>query len=268
MGWYRGAASVNSGSNQVVGYGTLFASQVKSGDMFLFNDNKTDFYEVLSVEDDTHLTLGSNYAGSNRTNSPFAIIQNFTNTPNAELAAKHADLLQKTQARDLEFNNWLTGAYNGGPNSDGKYPITNLLGVVTLVPCPALFNAYATGETETPRVARDGLFNLVKYPSAGWYQTIDLSSGSVFHVVLDQSDSQLVFTNPTQEAGFAQHFSLILEQGTGGNDLTDWPANVRWNQSRRPILSVLKGQRDVVDFFSVNQGATWMGFFGGTQIPE
>jgi hypothetical protein len=42
--------------------------------------------------------------------------------------------------RDLtqqQFANWLGGAVNGGPNSDGNYPLTDSTGFTRMVPCPA-----------------------------------------------------------------------------------------------------------------------------------
>jgi len=37
-----------------------------------------------------------------------------------------------------QFNDWMAGSIDGGPNGDGRYPMTNRSGQVKLVPCPAL----------------------------------------------------------------------------------------------------------------------------------
>jgi hypothetical protein len=63
--WYRtGTAAVNNGSADVVGTGTGWNSEVQDGDAITF-DGGAKFYEVLSVTDNTHLTLASNFAESN-----------------------------------------------------------------------------------------------------------------------------------------------------------------------------------------------------------
>ena len=36
-----------------------------------------------------------------------------------------------------QFNAWLAGTPDGGPNGDGRYPMTNRAGVTVLVQCPA-----------------------------------------------------------------------------------------------------------------------------------
>lgn len=69
-----------------------------------------------------------------------------------------------------QFNAWLMGTATGGPNGDGRYPMTNRAGVVVLVACPAAqvvgltANAVVTlpastpadGDPVVPGVAKDG----------------------------------------------------------------------------------------------------------------
>ena len=58
-------------------------------------------------------------------------------TTNAQLAAQIATLLQTWNAREAEFRDWMAGVPDGGPNGDGKYPLTDASGRTVLVDCPA-----------------------------------------------------------------------------------------------------------------------------------
>ncbi len=67
--WYRaGTAAVNNGSPNVVGTLTTWLNQVVAGDSISF-DAGAKWYEVLSVTDNTHLTLASNFGESNYSGS-------------------------------------------------------------------------------------------------------------------------------------------------------------------------------------------------------
>lgn len=264
MTWYRGGnVTVTTGSDMVVGYGTIWSSQVTPGDIFFLASARSTLYEVAEVIDNNNMRLIEAYEGTNLAGAEYAVIQNFTNTPNALLASKFSELLAQTKAREHEMQEWLAGTVDGGPNNNGYYPVTTLTGTVNYIPCPALIRPPESQALQTS----DALFNLVKYPTAGWYQSLDLSIGAVFEVTLTEEDTEIVFRNANSNPRLAQHFTMVLVQGTGSNKCSDWPANIRWNQSRPPILSYTIGKRDVIDFFSIDAGVTWMGFYGGTQIP-
>ena len=105
MAWYKGGTvSVTNGTGAVVGVNTEFLQNCKSGDMFTVD--KSRFYEILSVADDTHLTLAEGYAGSTDAASAYSIIPNFTNTLNAEIAMDVISLVGKYEA-------WVEGTYPG-----------------------------------------------------------------------------------------------------------------------------------------------------------
>src|SRR5687767_4735327 len=55
---------------------------------------------------------------------------------NAVLAQKISDLIDAQRNRELEFQAWLSGAADGGPGSDGRFPLTDYLGVVRLTYSP------------------------------------------------------------------------------------------------------------------------------------
>jgi hypothetical protein len=58
-------------------------------------------------------------------------------TTNAQLASQVSDLLVRWNTREGEYAAWLAGSPSGGPNSDGRYPLTGPTGVTILVACPA-----------------------------------------------------------------------------------------------------------------------------------
>lgn len=105
--WYRtGAVSVTNGSATVTGVDTLWSTQIKQGDVFTLN--ATNWYEVDVVNSNTSITLKSAYQGTTQSAQTYAIIRNFTNTTNADLAASLAALLTKWHNREDELVDWLT----------------------------------------------------------------------------------------------------------------------------------------------------------------
>lgn len=270
MSWYKaGRATLTNGSKVVTLWGTMALTNIKNGDVFFLNSNKADIYEVDSIQDDTHITLATAYTGPSVSMVEYSIIVNFNNTPNATISQQLADLMLATNQRNDEIQTWLSGTITGGPSGNGYYPIHDIAGNVQMIPCPAMIRPPEGQIIQT----NDGLYKKVKYSLAtgnapGWYQSLDIASGSVHHLVLNQETCEIVFRNANADNAYAQHISIVLEQGTGSNKIDPWPTNIRWNQSRQPILSYAVGTKDVFDFFSIDAGATWMGFYSGTQIPQ
>ena len=56
---------------------------------------------------------------------------------NAQLAQKISDLIDFWSSFNEEYKNWLGGEVDGGPGSDGDYPLTDYTGTESLVACPA-----------------------------------------------------------------------------------------------------------------------------------
>ncbi|MBB3267576.1 hypothetical protein FHW79_005237 [Azospirillum sp. OGB3] len=139
-GWYRtGTVSLATGSAGVVGNGTSWAGAVRPGATFT-----TDFvrlYEVVEVADDRHLTLDRPYEASVETllegsGQPYAIIFATATMSNAEIAAELMAMVGKWQVREDQYDDWVAGEPDGGPNGDGKYPLTDSKGVTRLVTSP------------------------------------------------------------------------------------------------------------------------------------
>ena len=83
--WYRGGTcTTTAGSTDVVGTDTEWSLIVKSGDIFTIDGSVV--YEVASVISATRLRLKTPFPQT-LTNTPYAIIQNFTGTIPAQLAS-------------------------------------------------------------------------------------------------------------------------------------------------------------------------------------
>ncbi|AWH32233.1 hypothetical protein [Stenotrophomonas sp. SAU14A_NAIMI4_8] len=69
----------------------------------------------------------------------------------AQLAQQMSDLLTRFQTFTKQQKEWLAGTPSGGPEGDGRYPLTDYLGTTYLVPCPALDSARVKGEVDSAK---------------------------------------------------------------------------------------------------------------------
>lgn len=58
-------------------------------------------------------------------------------TTNAQIVQLFTDVLSRWNEREAEFRDWQGGTADGGPNLDGRYPLTNGSNETYLVACPA-----------------------------------------------------------------------------------------------------------------------------------
>lgn len=132
MSWYTdGTISISNGSTLVTGTGTRF-------DLLRFADIlMVDFklYEIDHPESATELRLRKPYQGS-VTNAQYAIMRNLDNSNNYDLLVEMDKFLDDRQKSLDEFATWAAGPVGGGPNSDGKYPLTDRFGVTHMVYSP------------------------------------------------------------------------------------------------------------------------------------
>jgi hypothetical protein len=56
---------------------------------------------------------------------------------NAQLAQKISDMIDAWRNRELQMQAWISGTATGGSFGDGRYPLSDFLGVVTYTYCPA-----------------------------------------------------------------------------------------------------------------------------------
>lgn len=137
--WYRtGTATLTQGSKVVTISGAQLASAgLSAGDMFTRDGGQ--WYEIERI-DGSEVTLASPYAGESEAEAPYAVIRlTFLSTTNAQLAVRLANLLHDWQQRESQLREWHGGTLDGGPNGDGRYPLSDGLGNTHLVPCPAWF---------------------------------------------------------------------------------------------------------------------------------
>ncbi len=73
---------------------------------------------------------------------------------NAQLAQQVSTLVDLWNQREREFRDWLGGTATGGPQGDGRYPLTNGLGVTSLVACPASLASTVTGPGASASAAK------------------------------------------------------------------------------------------------------------------
>lgn len=134
--WYRaGSVTVTNGSKNVVGVDTYFTINSSIGDAFTLDGDK--LYEIETITDNTHISLKTTYTETTASAQGYGIIRNFTGTTNATLAEKLTTLLNSWQSREDEVETWQGGTVSGGPNGNGTYPLTNAIGQVVYVMCPA-----------------------------------------------------------------------------------------------------------------------------------
>jgi hypothetical protein len=92
--------------------------------------------------------------------------------------------------------------------------------------------------------------------------TLDLETGNVFEVTLNEDVTTLALANPPA-AGRAGSCTLILRQDATGGRTLAWPGSIRWPAGNPPAISVAANAADVFAFVTTDGGTTWYGFLGG-----
>ena len=88
-------------------------------------------------------------------------------------------------------------------------------------------------------------------------QTLDLSTTNIFNLTLS-SNTTLTFTNPPA-SGTAYSFMLYCKQDATGSRTITWPASVKWPNSSVPTLSTGANKLDILNFFTLDGGTTYVG---------
>ncbi len=91
--WYReGTVSATNGSNVITGTGTYWKTAgLNTGDILKLGGND---YEILTVTDNTHLTIAGTFGGVSSSGMAYAVVRNFTSTMQSKVAANVAGLLE------------------------------------------------------------------------------------------------------------------------------------------------------------------------------
>mgnify|MGYP003632671218 FL=1 len=108
--WYRvGTVSVTNNNAAIVGIGSNWLNDVIAiaiGDAFTI-DAKT-WYEVISVNDDTSITLDRGFEGATASDVEYAILRNTSGTILTRIAGQIAVQFNQKQLFLDELRNWLT----------------------------------------------------------------------------------------------------------------------------------------------------------------
>lgn len=131
--WYRqGTAAVSNGSPNVVGTLTTWTNQVLPGDTISF-DLGAKWYEVLSVADNTHLTLATNF-GETTYSGAYAIQRNSPGwAVPAELAVRIGALISGGGLREAPYGTAAEPSFTFIDDLDtGFYrPAADTIGIAT-----------------------------------------------------------------------------------------------------------------------------------------
>ena len=122
--WYRdGTVTATNGSKAVLGSGTIWSVQAKTGDLFaiLSDGGIVKFYEIDAVTDNTHLTLKDEFAETTAEAAEYAIVRNFNTTMTSETNAQLVSFLREWK---LALQNNLKGD-QGDPGADGNTIYSN-----------------------------------------------------------------------------------------------------------------------------------------------
>ncbi len=98
--------------------------------------------------------------------------------------------------------------------------------------------------------------------SSGTYN-IDLSLSNLFTITLSSSVT-FTFTNPPA-SNKSKPITIILTQGAGGSKLATF-TNAKYTDGIVPILSTAAGSIDVLTFFTINNGSSYLGTFAMADV--
>jgi len=119
-----------------------------------------------------------------------------------------------------------------------------------------------------------GLVNLKAYNetvsdpaiSAGTL-TLDLATGTVFNVLINAAVTSVTINNANTIAAGSQASGFVLvTNGDGNTYAIVWPTSVRWPGNTAPTITSTLGKRDVLTFFTTDQGATYNSFISGQNL--
>lgn len=99
--------------------------------------------------------------------------------------------------------------------------------------------------------------------ATGAAETLDVSVAELHDITLDAACT-LTFSGTV--ASRVCRFTLIARQDATGSRLITWPASVDWPNGVAPTLSTAANRVDVLEFLTVDNGTTWLGFTAGFGI--
>jgi hypothetical protein len=220
MAQYRyGTVDVTSGSPIVVGHSTEWVANLSIGDLFAISGEGV-WYEIESIQDNTHLTLTSNYTGTTKTESAYGVQRDFT--PN---------------------NNYPTPAY--GDSDVASLIAKALLEIDAQLAALSPLTSILQGE-----IVLDGNLTVVNESSAPFILTdlssitIDLTASRDFELSI--GGNRTIAINIAGQTG-QRGFIAITQASVGGWNPT-WSSNVITAGDAAITLTSGVGKLDIIEY--------------------
>ena len=255
-----GTILLTSASDQVLGAGTAFTTDVKVNDIIVATANGITFQlAVKSITSNTALVLEKPYPGFTASNLAYYVV------PETMLFQVPAQVSYDTQYimrgyitdKDLwmkiltEKQNMVTVVAPDGTEITGP----------TWAYLVDLVEQATSVDPNPPPTTSFGLYKLRSVAATGT-AVLNLSLGTEFAVTLNSPQCTISFTNPSNLSDVSQQISIRLKQGNGANKVT-WPSTIKWPNGVPPTLSYTAGKTDIITLVSDDKGASWFGFFAG-----
>jgi len=92
--------------------------------------------------------------------------------------------------------------------------------------------------------------------------TIDLSTANNFRVNRTGTITISISNAPT--GGRAIGFTLLIEDGSSGTGIVNWPASIQWANGAAPTLT--SNGKDILVFYTYDGGSSYYGFLSANNI--
>lgn len=213
--WYRtGTVSVTNNSATVTGVATGWTTgqQIRPGDLFTINSSK--FYEVLTVNSATSITLRTPYLEATAATQSYAVIRNFAVVPATELINRTLDTVYIWKNFQDQMYEWQNKPYNA--ITPATVTFTALDETVTVVKSLP----QCVGEMNIQQYK--GFIELNLFGPAASTQAIAFNNKAYYQATIDKNTT-LTFTAPAQSA----RLILVLVRSGSSNYTVTFPATVR-----------------------------------------
>jgi len=121
------------------------------------------------------------------------------------------------------------------------------------------------GSVEASQIRSTAYFETVSEENVSGTVTLDLSDANLFKRTLT-GNTTFEFTAAGDGSYQGNSLTLIVQQdGAGGHSIT-WPNSVEWDSGAVPNLSTNANDKHLLTFVSDDNGSTWLGIVGPTNI--
>jgi hypothetical protein len=165
----------------------------------------------------------------------------------------------------MPFSSGSSGVTSFSGSTTGLTPATATTGAITLGGTLAVANggtgvASSTGNTAVVLSVTPTITALYEVQTAISASNIDLTAGNYFSKTIAANTTFTVSNVPAT----ATATSFILDLTNGGSATITWWSGVTWAGGTAPTLTA--AGRDVLGFFTYNNGTTWTGLVLGLNL--